>query len=203
VTATQDVPDYLRAGLKLVIVGINPGVRSGATGHHYAFPGNHFWPVLYEAGIIPEPITFADDERLLEWDIGLTNIVHRTTRQASDLTPAEMHAGAVELRSKLLAIRPFAVCFNGKSIYEAFSGSRNFAFGLQPESLEGVLLFVVPSSSARTAAYQRPAKVRFWRELREIVDRIAEERGTAESSLAAFATNSEGTETVASPGATG
>src|SRR5437870_7763760 len=131
VTANQAVPDYLRPGLKLVIVGINPGVRSGATGHHYAFPGNHFWPVLYEAGIIPEPITFADDLRVLEWDIGLTNTVHRTTRQASDLTRTEMEAGAQELREKLLALRPLAVCFNGKSIYEAFSGRRNFGFGLQ------------------------------------------------------------------------
>ena len=76
-TATkQDVPDYHRTGLKLVIVGINPGRRSGDCGHHYAWPGNHFWPSLFEAGLIPEKITFADDRRVLEWDIGLTNLVH-------------------------------------------------------------------------------------------------------------------------------
>src|SRR5438093_757624 len=137
-TSGQPVPDYLRPGLKLVIVGINPGIRSGATGHHYAFPGNHFWPVLFEAGIIPEPITFAADHRVLEWDIGLTNIVHRATQQASDLSAVEMKAGAVELRDKLLSLRPLAVCFNGKSIYETFSGHRNFPFGLQPETLEGI-----------------------------------------------------------------
>ena len=176
----QDVPDYLRPGLKLVIVGINPGARSGATGHHYAFPGNHFWPVLFEAGVIPQPITFASDHRVLEWDIGLTNIVHRTTRQASDLTPAEMEAGAAELRAKLLAVRPLVVCFNGKSIYQAFSGKRDFAFGLQPETLDGIRLFVVPSSSARTAAYQRPAKVKFWRELAQVVDEaVAESKAAA------------------------
>ncbi len=166
----QPVPDYLRPGLKLVIVGINPGIRSGASGHHYAWPGNHFWPVLYEAGVIPEPITFADDHRVLEWDIGLTNLVHRASRQASDLSANEMRAGADELRVKLLSLRPIAVCFNGKSIYEAFSGRRSLGFGLQAETLEGILLFVVPSSSARTAAYQRAAKVRLWRELKAIVD---------------------------------
>ncbi len=85
---TQDVPDHLRPGLKLVIVGINPGGRSGATGHHYAWPGNHFWPVLFEAGIITEPLTFAEDSRVLEWDIGLTNLCERTTRSADELTRA-------------------------------------------------------------------------------------------------------------------
>jgi|SRR5581483_941201 len=165
----QDVPDYLRPGLKLVIVGINPGNRSGATGHHYAWPGNHFWPVLFEAGVIPEKITFADDHRVLEWDIGLTNLVHRTTRGIEDLTRDEMAEGARELRQKLLRFRPRVVCFNGKSIYEAFSGRRDVRFGLQQETLEGILLYVVPSSSARTAAYQREAKVRYWRDLARIL----------------------------------
>ena len=62
----QDVPDHLRPGLKLVIVGINPGLRSGASGHHYAYPGNHFWPLLYESGLIPERLTSAQDARVLE-----------------------------------------------------------------------------------------------------------------------------------------
>ena len=94
------MPDYLRPGLKLVIVGINPGLRSGATGHHYAFPGNHFWPLLYESGLLPEPLTFAEDHRVLEYDIGLTNLVDRTSREASDLTRAEMQAGAEALRAQ-------------------------------------------------------------------------------------------------------
>lgn len=169
----QDVPDYLRAGLKLVIVGINPGNRSGAAGRHYAWPGNHFWPLLYEAGIIPEKVTFADDHRVLDWDIGLTNLVDRTTRGVEDLTRAEMAEGAEVLRGKLLRYRPLAVCFNGKSIYEVFSGRKKVAFGLQQETLEGMLLYVVPSSSARTAAYQRDAKAAYWRDLKRIIDEAA------------------------------
>jgi TDG/mug DNA glycosylase family protein len=169
----QDVPDYLRPGLKLVIVGINPGNRSGATGHHYAWPGNHFWPLLYDAGLLPERLTFAEDHRVLEYGIGLTNLVDRTSRQASDLSRDEMRLGADSLRAKLLACRPRIVCFNGKGIYEVFSGRKNVSLGLQEETLDGSLLFVVPSSSARTAAYQRDAKLRYFRQLRDLVENLS------------------------------
>lgn len=183
--AQQDVPDYLRPGLKLVIVGINPGNRSGATGHHYAWPGNHFWPVLHESGTIPEPLTFAEDYRVLEWDIGLTNLCDRTTHSADELTTEELRAGSAALRAKLLRARPKVVCFNGKGIYEAFAGRKKVAFGLQPESLEGMLMYVVPSSSARTAAYQRDAKVAYFRELKRILDEVAPETATGEESMRA------------------
>ena len=171
----QEVRDYLQPGLKLVIVGINPGLRSGATGRHYAWPGNHFWPVLYDSGLIPERLTFAEDHRVLEYGIGLTNLVDRTSRSASDLTAAEMRAGAASLRQKLLACRPLVVCFNGKGIYEAFAGRKNLRLGLQDETLGGSRLFVVPSSSARTAAYQRPAKLAYFQELKALVDKVSAE----------------------------
>ncbi|HXH21797.1 MAG TPA: mismatch-specific DNA-glycosylase [Dehalococcoidia bacterium] len=177
--AAQDVPDHLQAGLDLVIVGINPGRRSGATGHHYAWPGNHFWPVLYEAGIIPEPITHLEDHRVLEWGIGLTNLCDRTTRSADELTREELRQGAARLREKLLRFRPRVVCFNGKGIYEAFSGRKDVRFGLQPEVLEGMLMFVVPSSSARAAAYQRDAKVAYFRQLRQLIDSVRVEKLTS------------------------
>ena len=79
----KPLPDYLRQGLDLVFVGINPGTRSAAAGHHYAGPGNHFWPLLYESGLVTEPLTFRDDARVLEWNIGLTNIVDRAVRLRS------------------------------------------------------------------------------------------------------------------------
>jgi mismatch-specific thymine-DNA glycosylase len=175
VNIVQDVPDYLRPGLKLVIVGINPGVRSGSTGHHYAWPGNHFWPLMYQSGLIPEPIKAVDDKRVLEWDIGLTNLVDRTSRQASDLSRDELATGAVSLREKLLRYRPAVACFNGKGIYESFAGRKNVPLGLQPETLDGIRMFVVPSSSARTAAYQRDAKLRYYQELKQLIDNLATE----------------------------
>jgi mismatch-specific thymine-DNA glycosylase len=172
----QDVPDYLRAGLKLVIVGINPGIRSGAARRHYAFRGNHFWPLMYNSGLIPVPLTHAEDERVLDYDIGLTNLVDRTTRGMEDLTWDEMRASADGLRAKLLQFRPRVVCFNGMGIYQAFTGSKKrLALGPQPETLEGMLMYVVPSSSGRTAAYQMDAKLAYYRQLKELVDRLTAE----------------------------
>ncbi len=171
-TEAQAVPDYLRPGLKLVIVGLNPGRRSGETGHHYAWGGNHFWPLMYKSGLIPEPVKPVDDCRVLEWAIGLTNLVDRPTRSGDDLTSLEMLEGASALRQKLLDFRPRVVCFNGKSIYQAFSGRRNVSFGLQPEHLDGALLFVMPSTSARTTTYQRRHKLEYFRALKMLVDEV-------------------------------
>ena len=126
------LPDYLQPGLDLVIVGINPGTKSAAAGRHYAGPGNHFWPLLHASGLVSEPLTFAQDERVLEWGIGLTNIVDRPSPSISDLSLDEMRAGAVVLRAKLLRCAPRIVCFNGKRIYEVFSG-RPCQLGPQPE----------------------------------------------------------------------
>lgn len=171
----QDVPDHLAAGLKLVIVGINPGIRSGTTGHHYAFPGNHFWPLLYESGLLPERLTYETDYRALEFGIGLTNLCDRTTREANELTRVELAEGAANLRKKLLQYAPGIVCFNGMGIYEAFSGMKKVRPGLQEERLGKTLLFVVPSSSGRTAAYPRSKKLEYYRQLRKLVDSLAEE----------------------------
>ena len=172
----QDVPDYLRPGLKLVIVGINPGIRSGAARRHYAFRGNHFWPLLYNSGLIPVPLTHAEDEKVLDYGIGLTNLVDRTTRGMEDLTWDEMRAAAEVLRAKLLEYRPRIVCFNGMGIYQAFTGSKKrLALGLQPETLDGILMYVVPSSSGRTAAYQMDAKLAYYRELKRLVDSVTAE----------------------------
>lgn len=166
----QDVPDYLRPDLDLIIVGINPGLRSGAAGHHYAFPGNHFWSLLYESELIPEPLTFREDHRLLEYGIGLTNLVHRTSRSAGDLSRSELAAGAKDLGTRLLTLRPRIVCFNGMGIYAAFSGEKKVILGLQKEPFHETKLFVTPSSSGRTAAYQREAKLRCYRELKSLLD---------------------------------
>jgi TDG/mug DNA glycosylase family protein len=183
----QDVPDHLRPGLKLVIVGINPGLRSGASGHHYAFPGNHFWPLLYESGLIPERLTYAEDDRVLDYGIGLTNLCHRTSREANELSRDELAEGAASLREKLERYTPRIVCFNGIGIYEAFvqvldasDGAeepprrRKITPGLQPERLGETRMFVVPSSSGRTAAYPRQLKLDYYKQLRSLLDGLVE-----------------------------
>ena len=118
----MSIPDYLRPDLDLVFVGINPGTTSAAAGHHYAGPGNHFWPLLYESGLVSEPLTYEDDARVLEWGIGLTNMVDRASPSITDLSLDELRAGAAVLRAKLLRYGPRVVCFNGKRIYEVFAG---------------------------------------------------------------------------------
>lgn len=162
------LPDYLRPGLRLVFVGINPGLKSAAAGHHYAGPGNHFWPLLLESGLVSEKLTANDDARVLEWSIGLTNVVSRPSASSSDLSADELREGATILRAKLQAHAPRFVVFNGKLIYRAFCG-QDCAFGLQDERLGETRLFVMPSTSARTAAYQRADKLRFFLDLARLV----------------------------------
>jgi TDG/mug DNA glycosylase family protein len=172
----QDVPDHLAPGLKLVIVGINPGVRSGTMHHHYAYPGNHFWPLLNESGLLPEALTYETDYRALEFGIGLTNLCHRTTREANELSREELAQGATELREKLLRYKPGVVCFNGMSIYQAFAGLKKVHPGLQEERVGESLLYVMPSSSGRTAAYPRQKKLAYYHELRDLVEQVASAR---------------------------
>jgi len=162
------IPDFLRPKLDLVIVGINPGTKSAAARRHYAGPGNHFWPLLHESGLVTEPLTFAQDERVLEWGIGLTNLVDRASPSITDLSLHEMRAGAVTLRAKLLRYAPRIVCFNGKRIYEVFVGHA-CQFGLQPDLIGDAQVYVMPSTSARAAAYQRADKLKFFIELRDLV----------------------------------
>ena len=167
----RTLPDYLRPGLDLVIVGINPGRHSAAAKHHYAGPGNHFWPLLYEAGLVSDPLTYKDDARVLEWHIGLTNMVDRSTASAAELTTEELRAGAAALRKKLHRYKPRVVAFNGKRIFEVFAGRPLTSFGAQPERVNGTQVFVMPSTSPRGATYQRADKLRFFQELSRLVQR--------------------------------
>jgi mismatch-specific thymine-DNA glycosylase len=166
--------DVLQPGLELVFVGINPGVRSAAAGHHYAGPGNHFWPLLFASGLVDEPLTYEQDARVIEWGIGLTNMVARPSPGLSDLTTAELRAGAQVLRQRLMRFQPRLVCFNGKRIYEVFAG-RGCALGIQTERIGAARLFVMPSTSARGATYQRAAKLGYFRELRMLRDSLRHE----------------------------
>jgi len=165
----QVVRDNLRRGLDLVIVGINPGLASAAARSPYAGPTNHFWPLLHESGIVTEPLTYHDFKRTLEFSVGLTNLVDRESRSVDDLSRDELRAGAEALQAKLRRYRPRVVAFNGKGIAEVFLGGR-VALGLQPEPWESMPIFVMPSTSARAASYQRPAKLAFFQELKRLVD---------------------------------
>jgi len=94
--------DRLGPGMRVLFVGINPGIRSSLTGHHFAGYSNRFWTLLHDAGLVPEPVTYVDDDRLPGWGYGITNIVPRPTRGVGDLRPEEFDAG----RARVMLVMP-------------------------------------------------------------------------------------------------
>jgi len=136
----------------VLFVGINPGVRSALTGHHFAGFSNRFWKLLYQSRLVPEPVTYVDDDRLPEWGFGITNVVARATPGIDELKPEEYVAGRLRLRAKVRRHRPEIVAFVGITVYRAMYPERRgpVAMGLQEERL-GETMPCRPSSRRRTA----------------------------------------------------
>ena len=147
--------DRIRPGVRVLLVGINPGVRSSLTGHHFAGYSNRFWKLLYEAGLVPEPITAEDDGRLPEWGFGVTNIVPRPTPGIDTLTPREYVEGRVRLRRKILRYKPAVVAMVGVTVFRGMFPERKGPVtpGIQPETIGGAAVFVLPNPSGRNANY--------------------------------------------------
>jgi mismatch-specific thymine-DNA glycosylase len=167
--AMQSLPDYLQPGLRLIFVGFNPSERSAAVGHYYAGRGNLFWPLLYETGLLPEPLTYTEDSRVLEFGIGLTDLVKRPTRSSADLSLTEARAGVEVLQRKLVACAPRVVCFNGKGVYAWYSGDEAVALGMQDERIGRSCVFVMPSTSARNGRFSRAEKATYFQRLCQFV----------------------------------
>uniref|UniRef100_W8AKM6 G/T mismatch-specific thymine DNA glycosylase n=1 Tax=Ceratitis capitata TaxID=7213 RepID=W8AKM6_CERCA len=169
----RTLPDHLCDNLDIVIIGINPGLFAAYKGHHYAGPGNHFWKCLYLSGLTQEQMSAEQDIKLLKYGIGFTNMVQRATKGSADLTRKEIKEGSRLLLEKLQRFRPKIAVFNGKLIFEVFSGKKDFNFGRQPECVEGTdtYVWVMPSSSARCAQLPRAAdKVPFYAALKKFRD---------------------------------
>lgn len=169
----MSLPDLLQEGLELLFVGINPGLTSARLGHYYAGPGNLFWRCLHESALIPERLTYREDRRVLEWGIGITDCVKRPSRMASEVRAGEFRTGAPELRAKIAFSRPRIICFNGLMGYRS-ALDPEAGLGLQPEPLEGALVFVVPSTSAANANFTREERVEWFRKVRRLRDRVRE-----------------------------
>ena len=158
----------------MLFVGINPGVRSAAIGHHFAGPSNRFWKLLVESRLVPEPIGTEDDHRLPEWGFGITNLVPRATPGIDALRPAEYVAGALALRRKVRRWKPDVVAFVGVTLCRAvFAVQPGVAIplGLRPESitLEGARVFVLPNPSGRNANFSYQEMLAAFRELRRLI----------------------------------
>ncbi|CAH2221620.1 jg2606 [Pararge aegeria aegeria] len=169
----RTLPDHLAENLDIIIIGINPGLFAAYKGHHYAGPGNHFWKCLYLSGLTREQMSADEDYKLLNFGIGFTNMVSRPTKGSADLTRREIKEGSAVLLEKLQTFRPKVAVFNGKLIYEVFSGKKDFCFGKQPDTVAGTntYMWVMPSSSARCAQLPRAAdKVPFYAALKKFRD---------------------------------
>lgn len=167
----KTLPDILRKGMKLVIVGFNPSERSGRVGHYYAGRANQFWPLLCESGVVPEDLTYQDDVRLPQFGIGLTDLVKRPTKGIEEIERQEFAEGRVLLAKKLEEFTPQVIAFNGKLAYEHFAG-RPCKPGLQKEKLYGARVFVLPSTSAQNASVSRAQKLRYFRQLAQLLKRL-------------------------------
>jgi double-stranded uracil-DNA glycosylase len=154
---------------RVMFVGINPGLRSAQLGHHFAGPGNPFWRVLHAAGLTPVELRYEDDWRLAEFGMALTNLCPRPSREASELTAAEIEAGKRGLLRKIRRMRPQVVALVGVSIYrQLFPASTSKGAGLKPETIDGARVFVLPNPSGRNAAFPGfQDKLIWFRRLRE------------------------------------
>ena len=144
----------MSADVRVLLVGINPGIRSAAIGHHFAGYSNRFWKLLYDARLIPEPIRAEEDARLPEWRLGITNLIARMTPGIDTLEPHEYPAGLVKLRRKVRRWKPKVVALVGVSLYRMiFNKKGPVVCGLQEETFEGARVFVLPNPSGRNANF--------------------------------------------------
>lgn len=168
-----EVPDLLGDDVKLLFVGINPGLWTAATQTHFAHPVNRFYPALHLAGILEQPIdpaagmNDADRERVKARGIGITNIVRRATARADELTAEELREGGERLVALVERIQPLVVAIAGITAYRQAFGARKAVVGRQPQPLAGAQLWVVPNPSGLNAhhtvatlaeAYAEPAR---------------------------------------------
>ena len=159
--------DRIQPGVRVLFVGINPGVRSALTGHHFAGFSNRFWKLLYDSRLVPEPISYEDDDRLPEWGYGITNIVPRPTPGIDTLDRQEFVTGRVSLRRKIRRYRPAVVALVGVTVFRALFPERKDAvsLGLQQERIGDSQLFVLPNPSGRNANYSYAEMVAAFRGL--------------------------------------
>jgi TDG/mug DNA glycosylase family protein len=169
---TPMLGDRVRRGVNVLFVGINPGIRSAAIGHHFAGHSNRFWKLLHESGLIPEPIRAEDDARLCEWGFGITNLIARMTPGIDTLRPHEYGTGLVKLRRKVRRWKPKVVAFVGVSLYRAIFQKRGpVACGPQEETFEGARVFVLPNPSGRNANFSYSEMLAAYRKLKAAANR--------------------------------
>jgi TDG/mug DNA glycosylase family protein len=168
--AGRTIPDVIRDDLAVLFCGINPGLYSGATGHHFARPGNRFWPALHRAGFTPRQLDPAEQGELLEYGLGITNLVARATARADELAAAELVDGGQIMTAKVAQHRPRWVAVVGVTAYRTAFARPRAALGRQAERLGSAGLWVLPNPSGLNAHFQLEALAAEFAALRAAAD---------------------------------
>lgn len=161
----KTIRDVIATDLRVLFVGINPGLYSGAVGHHFARPGNRFWPALYGGGFTDRLLSPFEERLLLDRGCGITNIVDRSTARADELTQDDLSHGIGRLEKKVRRFGPRWVAFLGISTYQAVVDRQATAVGPQTVEFGGARVWLLPNPSGLNAHYQIPALVRLFRDL--------------------------------------
>jgi double-stranded uracil-DNA glycosylase len=167
----KTVKDVIASNLRVLFCGINPGLYTAAVGHHFARPGNRFWPALYAGGFTDRVLSPFDERELLKSGYGITNVVQRTTNSADQLARAEIIAGGERLRAKVLRYRPRVLALLGVGAYRTAFNQPKACVGRQEATIGDTVLWVLPNPSGLNANYQAADLARLFRELKEFSNR--------------------------------
>ncbi|ADB31562.1 Uracil-DNA glycosylase superfamily [Kribbella flavida DSM 17836] len=162
----QELPDLIRPGLRVLFSGINPSLVSAQTGHHFARPGNRFWPALHLAGFTPRRLLPAEQAELLDLGLGITNVVDRPTARADELSRAEYQAGGENLVRKVLEYAPEWLAVVGVTAYRTAFGEPKAAMGPQDRTIGATRIWILPNPSGLNAHYTLPRLGEVYADLR-------------------------------------
>ncbi|MDH6578369.1 G/U mismatch-specific DNA glycosylase [Kitasatospora sp. MAP5-34] len=163
------IPDVSAPGLRVLFCGINPGLWSGATGRHFARPGNRFWPALHRSGFTPRELRPDEQEELLTLGLGITNVVARTTAKADELTAEEYRRGGAALLDRVGTLRPNTLAVLGIGAYRTAFGRPRATVGRQPDGIGDTEVWVLPNPSGLNAHYTLDGLAAEFERLREAV----------------------------------
>jgi TDG/mug DNA glycosylase family protein len=169
--AGKTLPDVIAPGLRVLFCGINPGLYTAAVGHHFARPGNRFWPALYKSGFTDRLLSPFEERELLELQLGISNVVPHATAAASELTREDFVKGGRTLKAKVRRYRPRIVAVLGVGAYREAFGPPKATIGEQDENIADARVWVLPNPSGLNANYQIDDLVKLFRELRRAADK--------------------------------
>jgi len=176
--------DCIKPGVIVLFVGINPGLRSAQTGHHFAGHSNRFWKLLHESKLVSEPLTYREDRRLPEWQLGLTNIISRCTVGIDVLDPVEYRQGVASLKRKIRRYQPHIVALLGVTIFRMLFSPKAHAkdplgLGMTTIELAGSRIFLLPNPSGRNAHYSYRQMLSAFQVLHDLMEQSHKKPGSS------------------------